>query len=109
MSFKVAVDASEGQSLAESEDYSARAEALGDDLLATVSVEPAAVIEAAIASEDIDPVGAQMLQPLLGGPLSESVAIGLSATPGSASLDFVAGARSRSGSEPRPGSTCAPT
>lgn len=87
--FKVAVDAFEGESLAESEDYSQRTEALGDDLLAAAYLEPGAAIEAAIASEDVDPQSARLLKPLLGGPLSDPLAIGLSATAQTAGLDFV--------------------
>jgi Protein of unknown function (DUF3352) len=87
--FKVAVDAFEGESLAESEDYGLRTDALGDDLLGFAYLEPGAAIEAAIASEDLDPRSARLLKPLLGGPLSDPLAIGLSATAQTASLDFV--------------------
>jgi hypothetical protein len=89
-SFKVAVDASEGMSLAESEEYSQRTEALGDDLLGSAFLEPAAAIEAGLASEGIAPGDARMLEPLLAGPLSEPLAIGLSATTEAASIDFAA-------------------
>jgi hypothetical protein len=87
--FKVAVDASEGESLAESEDYTRQTEALADGLLASAYLEPGAAIEAALASEDLDPAGARLLEPLLAGPLSEPMALGLTATPEAASLDLV--------------------
>ena len=87
--FKVAVDASQGHSLAESDEYMQRTEALGDDLLGSAYLEPGATVEAAIASEGIDPETAKMLKPLIAGPLSDPVAIGLSATPDAASVDFV--------------------
>jgi Protein of unknown function (DUF3352) len=86
--FRVAVDAFEGESLAESEDYTRPTEGLGDDLLASAYVEPGAAIEAAIASEDLDPGRARLLDPLLGGPLSDPVAIGLTSTPDAAGLEF---------------------
>jgi hypothetical protein len=87
--FKVAVDAHEGESLAESEEYTQRTEALGGDLLASAYLEPGAAIEAAMASEDLDAESARLLEPLLGGPLSDPLAIGLSATAQTARLDFV--------------------
>jgi hypothetical protein len=88
--FKVAVDAADGESLAESEEFTQRTEALGDDdLLATAYLEPGAAIEAAFASEDVNQADARLLNPLLGGPLSDPLAIGLSATPAAARLDLV--------------------
>jgi Protein of unknown function (DUF3352) len=89
--FKVAVDAADGESLAESEEFTQRTEALGagDELLATVYLEPGAAIEAAFASEDVNQSDARSLKPLLGGPLSDPLAIGLSATPAAARLDLV--------------------
>ena len=90
MSLRVAIDAADGQSLAESEEHAARAGALGEDLLATASLDPAAVIEAAIASGDVDRADLRPIEPLLDGPLSEPIAIGLSATPETATADFAA-------------------
>jgi Protein of unknown function (DUF3352) len=89
--FKVAVDAADGESLAESEEFTQRTEALGDgdDLLATAYLEPGAAIEAAFASEDVNQSDARLLKPLLDGPLSDPLAIGLSATPAAARLDLV--------------------
>ena len=88
--FKVAVDAADGESLAESEEFTQRTEALGDDdLLATAYLEPGAAIEAAFASEDVNQADARLLNPLLGGPLSDPLAIGLSATPAASRLDLV--------------------
>jgi hypothetical protein len=87
-SFKVAVDASEGESLAASEEYSAPVAALGDELLATLFLEPRAAIEAAMAAGDLDRKEVRLLRPLVAGPLSDPLAIGLSATPDTATLDF---------------------
>jgi hypothetical protein len=88
-SFKVAVDAADGESLAESEEYRRRTDALGDELLASAYLEPAAAIEAGLASEDLGPEAARAVRPLLGGLLSNPLAIGLSATTEAAHLDFV--------------------
>jgi len=86
--FKVAVDASAGESLAESEEYTQPTDGLGDDLLASAYVELGAAIEAAIASEDLDPGSTRLLDPLLAGPLSDPVAVGLTATPDTAGLEL---------------------
>ena len=88
--FKVAVDASQGESLAESEEYTDRIDELPDDALGSFFFEPAAAIEAAIVSEDLGPAEAQMIGPLLGGPLSQPIAATLTATPDSASVDIAA-------------------
>ena len=63
-------------------------EGLGDDLLASAYVELGAAIEAAIASEDLDPGSTRLLDPLLAGPLSDPVAVGLTATPDTAGLEL---------------------
>jgi hypothetical protein len=86
--FKVAVDASQGESLAESEEYTDRIDVLPDDPLGSVFFEPAAAIEAAIAAQGLDPQQAQMIGPLLDGPLSQPVAATLTADPDSASVDI---------------------
>jgi len=88
--FKVAVDAAAGESLGESQEYEDRVAALPDDPLVTAFFEPAAAIEAAIASQGLDPRQARALEPLLGGPLSQTVAASLSATADSASIDIAA-------------------
>ncbi len=88
--FKVAVDASQGESLAESEEYTDRIDELPDDALGSFFFEPAAAIEAAIVSENLGPAEAQMIGPLLGGPLSQPIAATLTATPDSASVDIAA-------------------
>ena len=90
MSLRVAIDAADGQSLAESDEHAARAAALGEDLLATASLDPAAVLEAATTSGDVARADLRPVEPLLDGPLSEPIAIGLSATPETATADFVA-------------------
>jgi Protein of unknown function (DUF3352) len=87
--FKVAVDAADGESLAESEDYGRLTGELGDDLLAAAYLEPGVAIEAAIASEDLDPRSARLLDPLTSGPLSDPLAVGFSATPDTAAIDLV--------------------
>lgn len=89
-SLKVAVDASGGEALAGSEDYDSHVAALPDDALATAFFEPATAIEAAIASQDIDRAEVQMLQPLLGGPLSEPVAAAITAESDAVSVDVAA-------------------
>ncbi len=88
--FKVAVDAEEGESLAQTQEYAERVGALADDRIATVLIEPGATIEAAIASEDLDSATARTLRPLFGGPLAAPVAIGLTASENSVSLDLAA-------------------
>lgn len=88
--FRVAVDAAAGQSLGESSEYSDLVDDLPDDAPLTAFFEPAATIEAAITSQQIEPGKAQALEPLLGGPLSQPVAGTLSATPDSASIDIAA-------------------
>ena len=88
--FQVAVDSSEGESLAESPEYTDRVDALPDDALASIFVEPAAAIEAVIASEGLDPEQARMWAPLLDGLLSAPIATTLTATPETASVDLAA-------------------
>ncbi len=88
--FKVAVDASQGESLAASAEYTDRIDALPDDPLATLYFEPAAAIEALAASQDIGPAEAQIAAPLLGGPLSQPVAATVTADADSAAVDIAA-------------------
>ncbi|MDX6581314.1 MAG: hypothetical protein QOI10_498 [Solirubrobacterales bacterium] len=88
--FMVAVDASRGESLAESAEFGERADALPADPLASVFLEPAAAIEAALASEGVDPAQARMLSPVLEGLLSKPIAATFTASPGAASLDLAA-------------------
>ena len=78
MSFKVAVDASQGESLAESEEYSDRVDELPEDPLATAFFEPAGLVAALEGASDMDPGQAHALEPLLGGALSQPVAAALS-------------------------------
>ena len=84
----LAVDAAAGESLAESDEYTERLDELPDDPLASLFVEPAAAIEASIASGDVEPAVARVIEPLLGGPLSQPMAATLTATTDSASVDF---------------------
>jgi hypothetical protein len=88
-SFKVAVDASEGESLAESEEYGDRTDALGEDRLATVLLEPTAVVEAALASEDISGANARLVRPLLAGLLAGPISAGIGIGDDSAALELV--------------------
>lgn len=89
-SFKAAVDAKNGESLAEDEQFSERVEALGDEALATVFAEPSTAIEAAIASEDISKADADLIRPLLAGPLSSPIAISIDGSEDAASIEAVA-------------------
>jgi hypothetical protein len=68
----------------------ARAAVLGEDLLATASLDPAAVLEAATDSADVARTDLHSVEPLLDGTLSEPIAIGVSATSETATADFVA-------------------
>ncbi len=88
--FQVAVDSSQGESLAESPEYTQRRDALPDDALGSLIVEPGATIGALLAAEAVDHDQARMWTPLLDGLLSEPVAATLTATPDAASLDLAA-------------------
>ena len=88
--FQVAVDSSQGESLAESPEYTERTDALPDDALASVFFVPAATVEAVLASEGVDPEQAQMWTPLLDGLLSAPLAATFTATPDAASIDLAA-------------------
>ncbi len=85
--FKVAVDASAGESLAGSEDYTSHLDPLPDDALGTAYFEPGALISAGIASGDVKPQDARMVKPLLGVLLSEPVGAALTVQPDAASID----------------------
>ena len=89
-SFKVAVDAGDGESLAGSEEYTDRLDPLTDDSLGTLYLEPGAAIDAAIEAGDVDADAARAVEPLLGGALSEPVALGLTAGEDSATLEAAA-------------------
>jgi hypothetical protein len=86
---KVVIDAANGQSLAESDEYTERMDELpGDGALAAAFFEPAAAIEASIAQGELGPIEGQAIEPLLGGPLSHPIAATLTATTESASIDL---------------------
>ena len=87
--FKVAVDASEGESLADSQEFVDRTGALPEARLATLYLEPTAVLQAQLAARDMHGGGVHVLKPLL-AEFSQPVAAALSATPGSVSIDFAA-------------------
>jgi hypothetical protein len=89
-SFKVAVEASEGESLAESDEYQDRMGALDGDPLVSAFVEPGEVIDGLLASAHENPADARFLRPVLAGPLAGPVGISLSATPTAASLEMAA-------------------
>lgn len=88
--FKVAVDASDGESLAASEEYVDRVEPLPDDPLATLFIEPGTAIEAAIASEGVAPGEGRMVESLLPDLISQPIAATLTATTESATVDLAA-------------------
>ena len=88
--FRVAVDSSEGMSLEESAEFTERVDALPDDALGEIFFEPAATVEAVVAAEGVEPAVAQMWTPLLDELLSQPVAVALTATADSASLDLSA-------------------
>jgi hypothetical protein len=71
-SFKVAVEASEG------------------DPLVSAFVEPGEVIDGLLSSSHENPADARFLRPVLAGPLAGPVGISLSATPTAASLEMAA-------------------
>lgn len=87
--FKVAVDASEGESLADSQEFVDRTGALPEARLATLYLEPTAVLQAQLAARDMHGGGVHVLKPLL-AEFTQPVAAALSATPGSVSIDFAA-------------------
>jgi phage tail protein X len=88
--FKLAVDTSHGESLADSEDYADRVSSLPDDPLATVFADPGAVIEAIAAANPGLAQDLNMLKPLLAGPLSSPIAATLTVTDESAAIDVAA-------------------
>jgi hypothetical protein len=101
--FKLAVDTSHGESLADSREYTDRIANLPDDPLGTVFLDPGPVIEAAAAGDPRAARDLQMFKPLLAGPLASPIAASLAATPDSATLDLatmVAGADGLAGGSP---------
>jgi Protein of unknown function (DUF3352) len=87
--FKLAVDTSQGgQSLSDSDEFVDRMDSLPDDPLGTVFLDPGPVLEAAIAADPSAVPGLRMWKPLLAGPLSAPVAVSLSATEDTASIDL---------------------
>jgi hypothetical protein len=90
MSLKVAVDASQDESLAESEEYQDRMAELPGDPLGTAFFEPAGLIAAVEEANGFDSEQAKALEPLLGGAFARPIAATLSATPESASVDVAA-------------------
>ncbi|HEX2128003.1 MAG TPA: DUF3352 domain-containing protein [Solirubrobacterales bacterium] len=89
-SFKLAVDAAEGESLAESAEFSERTEALGDGRLATFFLEPGSAVEAAIGSGELSREDARTLRPLLAGVGSGPLAGGLEIEETSAAIELAA-------------------
>jgi hypothetical protein len=88
--FKVAVDTSGGESLGESDEYDTRTEALDDDQLGVLYLEPEAPVQAAVASGDLTPDGARIARGLLAGPLAGPVTVGVAASADAATVDVVA-------------------
>jgi hypothetical protein len=90
--FKLAVDTSQGESLADSSEYVDRVSSLPEDRLGLVFADPGPVIEAAAGAEPGSAPELKMIKPLFAGPLSTPVAAALSATDDSASIDIASGA-----------------
>ena len=88
-SFKVAVDALGGESLAESDEFEKRTEELGDDRLATLYLEPTSVIDAALASGEIERGDARIARSLLAGLGSGPLGVGIDASADSLSVEAV--------------------
>ncbi|MFL5871252.1 MAG: DUF3352 domain-containing protein [Solirubrobacterales bacterium] len=88
--FKLAVDTSNGESLADSSEYTDRVSSLPEDALGTVFLDPGSVIEAAAAANPDSARDLRMLKPLLAGPLSAPIAASLSATGDTATIDLAA-------------------
>ena len=86
--FKLAVDTSHGESLADSSEYVDRVSSLPDDRLGMVFADPGPVIEAAARANPDSARDLKMVKPLLAGPLSTPVAASLSATGDAASIDL---------------------
>jgi hypothetical protein len=89
-SFKLAVDASKGESLAESEEFSERTDGLGDDRLATLFLEPVAAIEAAISSGELSRDDARAWRQLLTGVGSGPLGAALDVDGDSAAVEVTA-------------------
>ncbi len=87
--FKVAIDAKDGESLAASDEYSDRVDALGDDPLVSVFAEVGMAVDAAIAAGEIPPVAGGILHPLFAGGISGPLVAGVEATSAGAGIDFV--------------------
>ena len=86
-SFKVAVDAAEGESLSESEEFSERTDELGEDRVATLFLEPASAIEAAVSSGELSREDARVLGPLLASVGSVPLGASLDVDGESASIE----------------------
>lgn len=102
MAFKVAVDAAEGESLAASSEYDRGIDALPDEPLASAWVDPDTVVQAALANENLPRSEAGAIKSLFAGSLSDPVALGVSATADSASLDMDAAAEAPGAGEESP-------
>jgi hypothetical protein len=89
-SFKVVVDAAEGESLAESPEFDERTDALGDNRMATVFLEPTVAIEAAVSSGELSKEDARAWRPLLAGVGSGPVAGAVDVSDDSASIEIAA-------------------
>jgi hypothetical protein len=87
--FKVVVDAGDGESLAESEDYQQRNDPLDEDALGFVYLDLTAAVEGAVAAGTVDPQDARLAQRLLSGPFAEAFTLSVSATEDSATVDAV--------------------
>lgn len=91
-SFKAAVDASQGESLAESESFSDEVGDLDDDKLAELWVDVGVAFDAATQASGADGTEIDAARAALGPLLEEPVAVSLAATPDTVTLDTSAGA-----------------
>jgi hypothetical protein len=85
--FKAAVDASEGESLAQSDQFSEEVGSLGDDELAAVWMDLGTMLDAAAQGEDVDGAEIDAARAALGPVLEEPVTLSLGASPDAVSLD----------------------
>ena len=86
---KVAIDAKDGESLAASDEYADRVDALGDDPLVSVFAEVGMAVDAAIAAGEIPPVAGGILHPLFAGGIAGPLVAGVELTSAGADVDFV--------------------
>ncbi|HEU4980554.1 MAG TPA: DUF3352 domain-containing protein, partial [Solirubrobacterales bacterium] len=87
--FKAAVDASNGDSLGDSDDFTDAIGSLPDDRLGTLYTVPKNLLEA-IPPEDLQPGGRTVIEKAAGDSLEEPVSGSLTASENSVDLEFIA-------------------